>query len=239
MGAGADTVSRAVARAYQAFAVPTPPGLGVCTACCMDPATERAMLAKHPRDLTLTEVQDWLSAAFSTEPSPQPIAWIMPRILELLAEGHDVAVFGNEVALRRLRLAGFPDSWTQDQASAVAEICTMALDSSVEGRALPVDSVLCMIANSGLDILPFLAQLDALPDNLLADLLHNDWQAVSGLSIWRTPFWQDVPQRQTVWNWYTGPALEARMWDAAAKGNMRALEVAECIARSAKTEPKG
>ncbi|NUB44559.1 hypothetical protein GEU84_009215 [Fertoebacter nigrum] len=239
MGAGSDALSRAVAQAYHAFAVPAPPDLGVCTACCMDPAMERVMLAKQPRDLTLAEVQEWLGAAFSRDAPRHPVAWITPRILELLAEGLEVATGGNEVALRRLREAGFPDHWSPEQVIATGLVCMIALERHIATGAPDLDGTLCMIANSGLDIGPFLAHLDTLPGDVLADLLYTDWRGNSGLSIRRTLFWQHVPQRQAVWNWYTGPDLEARMWDAAAAGNMRALEVAECIARSAKTEPKG
>lgn len=233
MGARPD----AIARAYRAFAVPVPASLGVCTACCMDPALERAMLRKEPADLTLHEVREWLDAAFGGGMAEQQVAWIMPRILELLAEGHEVATAGNEVALRRLRDAGFPGSGSRERLACVTAACHVILDRHIDARKPYLDDVLCMIANGGLPIAPYIARLDALPGDRLADLLHADWTHVNGLTIWRTAFWYAVPGRQVVWDWYTSADLETRMWQAGSAGNMRAIEVAECIARNPAMEP--
>lgn len=232
MGARGEPVEALVDRAYRAFARPAPAGLGVCTACCMDPAAERAMLAKAPRDLTPDEVRDWLSAAFSGERAA--VEWMLPRILDLLLDGVDVAVAGNEVALRRLSETGFPGEWPLPQVEVVREACFALLGTR---GANSLDETLCLIANSGLDIAPFLARLDALPDETLAELLYADWTGASGLRIWRTAFWQGVPGRQAVWDWFTSSDLEARMWRAGSAGNMRAIAVAECIAASPAKEP--
>lgn len=242
MGARPD----AIAQAYRAFAVPTPASLGVCNCgLCLDPDLERTMLRKQPADLTLDEVREWLSAEFRDTMNRQLIAWIMPRVLDLLVDGAEVEVVGNEVALRRLRNAGFPDEWTLAQVAAVISACHPALDRHVAARSPDFDGLLCMIANSGLNISPFLARLDAVPDDTLVELLRIDlvparsrsiWRRAKAGRIWRTPFWEDVPGREAVWNWYTSTELEARMWRAGSMGNVRAVEVAEVIAQSPAVE---
>lgn len=94
-----------------------------------------------------------------------------------------------------------------------------------------------MIANSGLNIGPFLDQLSELPDDTLVALLHADWIHGSYRRIWRTPFWEDVPGKEAVWDWYTSVELETRIWKAGSAGNMRAVNVAEVIAESPAIEP--
>ncbi len=232
MGAGREQVERA----YRLFARPAPPDLGVCTACCMDPAVERAMLMKAPRDLTVEEVREWLAAAFSDGLGRAQVEWILPRILDLLAEGAEVATGGNEVALARLGRLGFPEGWSEAEAAAVRDLCLLALEHHIRSDTrAPLDDMLCMVAAGGLDLAPFLARLDALPDDVLARLLHDDWGGRRGLRIWRTPFWDGLPARQAVWGWYV--AQEARMWGAAARGDRRAAEVAEAISEAGAAEP--
>lgn len=218
MGAGRQSLTPGIARAYAVFARPAPDRLFVCTDCCMDPAVERAILAKAPRDLTLAEVRAWLDAAFDGSGGRAAVDWILPRILDLLRQG---AGLEREVALARLVQTGFPQDWPGGSREVVAAACLEAFDAFCAGQGPGLDAWLCMVARGGLEIGPFLDRLEALPDAVLARVVHADWARPRGLSIRMTPFWDGAPgARDAVAGWYAGTALLLAM-DRAMRGGSR------------------
>ncbi len=89
---GGEPLRSAVADAYQALRHHKPPTqcLDVCLNCCMSPAVEREM-----RRLPLSELrgQHFYSYNTSAKSEIQPveeILYLLPRMLELIADGEEV-----------------------------------------------------------------------------------------------------------------------------------------------------
>ncbi len=64
----------------------------------MDPAIEADFLKRAARDLPDAYVRDWFFAAYDSGITHAHVAWFLPRVLEMLAAGKDVAIVGNETA---------------------------------------------------------------------------------------------------------------------------------------------
>ena len=193
----------------------------------MDPAHERAMLAKAPRLLTLTDIREWLSAAAGHDPDHAALGWLLPRLLELLAEGAEVAVAGNEVALRRLAESGFPNAWPADEVAAVEEMCLWALDGLITRRGDDLDGFLCMISLGGLALDPFLARLDALSDADFAALCVANWWCGGWPDLPSSPFWPPGPDHARVRDWYLATETILRIDRAGQAGDAKAAALAE------------
>ncbi|MFM7444285.1 MAG: hypothetical protein ACKO2N_10310, partial [Tabrizicola sp.] len=111
MGARTDALNAAIDEAWRVFDMPAPATTGVCEHCCMDPKIEADFLRQKARDLPLAYVRDWYFVAFTDDINHTHVAWFLPRVLELLADGKEVASVGDEVAFQRLPRTGFPDRW--------------------------------------------------------------------------------------------------------------------------------
>lgn len=242
MGAGREPLAALVAEGYRRFVADRPDATGVCRGCCMDPEIE-ARILDWPQDaIPKTDIADWYFAA-SENPFPRSVArWFLPRVLELLAEGEDVASVGNEVALRRLADAGFPEKWPEDDAAfltrfgaTLAEAVARAQGQSDEpvGRA-GLQETVCMLALGGVDVAPAIAALDALPTGLLARALAEDW-AWPRTGYFVDAFWEEGAAKDMVFGWLTGEALLERMLAHGMTENdgdptrAAALQVAEAI----------
>lgn len=216
------------------FDMPTPATTGVCENCCMDPEIEANFLKQKPRDLPLPYVRDWYFAAFTDDISHNHVAWLLPRVLELLADGKEVASVGDEVAFQRLPRTGFPDRWPERQVAAINRFALAYLEMKLAADPPlswgQLDYLLCMFGEGGIDIGPLMRRLDELSDDDLADLLHRTWIYAQAGSIPFDAFWSREPARSMAWGWYTSATLMERMERAAMAGNQKALEVHSVIA---------
>ncbi|GGE48922.1 hypothetical protein [Actibacterium pelagium] len=206
-----------IEQAYRLFACPPPPDLGVCQGCCMWPEIEADFLNHAPRDLTEAYVRDWYFAAVASKDGlivHKPIAcWIMPRVLEILAKGQEVASVGDEVVLQRLA-AGDSDRWSADQNALLTRFKEAYLDL-IPQRCdhVMLDDALCMFALAGFAAPAMTDQIMGWSDEVLTQVLHQDWiGSCIRPSIWRTAFWEaNSDAAQHVWNWYLSDALLERM----------------------------
>lgn len=234
MGARPHALTTAIDEAWLAFDMPAPTTTGVCVHCCMDPAIEADFLQKPARELPLDYVRDWYFAAFTDAISHNHVAWFLPRVMELLADGKDVASVGNEVAFSRLPRTGFPDRWPERQVRAVSRFALAYLEMKLASDPpmgwAELDYLLCMFGEGGIDLTPLLDRLDALSDGDLADLLHRTWVYAHHGSIPFDEFWSREPAKSMAWSWYTSAGLIARMEQAALAGNEKALDVHAVIA---------
>lgn len=233
MGPRPDALKAAIDEAWQVFDIPAPATTGVCEHCCMDPKIEADFLRRPARDLSLDYVRDWYFAAFTDDISHNHVAWFLPRVMELLADGEDVAIVGNETAFSRLPLTGFPDRWPERQVAAINRFALAFLEMKLAtdppmGWA-DLDCLLCMFGEGLIDIGPLLRRLEALSDDDLAALLHRTWFHSQIGSIPFDAFWSREPAKSMAWNWYTSAALLARMERAAMAGNEKALDVHSVI----------
>lgn len=233
MGPWPDALTAAIDEAWRVFDIPAPSTTGVCEHCCMDPRIEADFLQRPARELPLDYVRDWYFAAFAEDISHSHVAWFLPRVMELLAEGKEVAAVGHEVVLQRLPMTGFPERWPARQVDAVNRFALALFESklmSPDTKGLQdLDSWLCMFGEGGLDIDPMLRRLEGLPDNDLVEILYRTWDVAWRGTLRFDAFWSREPARSTAWNWYTSDALLERMERAAMAGNERALDVHSVI----------
>ena len=233
MGSRPDALRAAIEQAWRAFDLPAPTSTGVCQNCCMDPKIEADFLNHAARDLPFEYIRDWYSAAYDASIRHAHVAWLLPRVMEMLAAGEVVSNVGNEVALNRLPLTGFPDRWPERQVQAVNDFALAWFDALIHGdlppRAPDFDAALCMFGEAGLDIAPFLTVLDGLSDPELADILHGLWVHGGVGRVWFTAFWAREPARTLAWDWYTSDALRDRMELAAYAGHDKAFPVHDAI----------
>jgi hypothetical protein len=234
VGARPDALTAAIDKAWRVFDIPAPATTGVCEHCCLDPKIEADFLKKKARDLRGDYVRDWYFAARSDQIRHDHVAWFLPRVMEMLAQGETIATVGHEVIFQRLHWTGFPDRWPRDEVAAVQGFAEAffdaVLDNRIPGADQDLDSWLCMFGQGGIDIAPLLRLMDALPDDALAARLHQMWWHVAWGDISVDAFWDEGPAKTLAWNWYTSAHLLARMERAAMAGDERALEVHSVIA---------
>lgn len=246
MGSGREplaspVLSDLIGEGYQLFESGTPFSLGVCTCCCMAPEVERRILGRAPRDIPLAEIREWTDAAFSYTGLAPALRWLLPRILELVAQGEDVWMGGNAVALRRLAVVGYPDGWSAEETAflervAVEIIGSVALAQGHGGDPLhriELQEALCMIALGGIDVAPALARLDALPDDDLARALATHW-TWPNYGIYVDAFWEDGAAKKRVFEWLTDDAMLDRMLrhGTGAEGDEASRAQALCVAEA-------
>jgi hypothetical protein len=234
VGPRPDALTAAIDEAWRVFAIPAPATTGVCEHCCMDPKIEAEFLKRPARDLPLDYVRDWYFAAFTDAIGHNHVAWFLPRVMELLLAGEELATVGHEVVFQRLPRTGFPACWSTEEVAVVQRFATQyfaaLLVDAIPNADTDLDSWLCMFGIGNIDIDPLLRLMDALPDDVLAEKLHRMWWHGSWGEISVDAFWDDGPAKTLARSWYTSAHLLARMERAAMAGNEKALEVHSVIA---------
>jgi hypothetical protein len=75
--------------------------LDVCTHCCMSPELEKEMRKMPLRQLTIKHFYEYNTSAKSSEQPPEEIKYLLPRMLELLAQGAELH-HSTELYLQRM-----------------------------------------------------------------------------------------------------------------------------------------
>ena len=209
----------------------------------MHPEVEARLLNWPVREIPLDDLRDWYFAA-SDNPFPRPVMkWFLPRILELIADGRELASVGHEVALRRLHDSGFPADWPDAAVDLVNRfavtlavttvVCPKTAAHPIEDRAT-LDETLCLLGQGGVDMALVLAKLDTLPTEVLAGAFGRDW-ALMGHEISINAFWESGPAKDMVLGWYTSDAMFERMMEHgvadAGEHRVAALNFADAILR--------
>lgn len=201
-----------IAEAYRVFAAPKPAETGVCKGCCMDPSIEADFLVPDIADLPLHYLQDWYFAAVS-DAFGQPIwRYLLPRVLEVLASGEELAYVGLEVSLNRFP-TGDAARWKSEEWGVIDRFRHMYLDRAVRHGEDCLDDVLCMFGIAGWPLADLFAQVLDVPADALAEKLWRDW-CIGRPSIWITAFW-DNGGNSDAFAFYTSPELYWRMADLA------------------------
>jgi hypothetical protein len=227
-----------VEEAYRAFASPKPKDTDVCH-CCMDPAIEADFFAGPIERLPLHYIQDWYFAACKTSGvTKQTWAYLLPRIIEILAAGEEVSLTAFEVSLSRFD-TGNPGNWSADQWRVLDRFQRQYLLHSLEYGTDCLDDVLCMFRRAGWPLRDLLDQVASASDAILARRFWLDWAsncAPGCASIWITAFWEG-DDGSTVFDFYTSPRMLERMETLALTDGtdatlaLQALEVANIISR--------
>ncbi|MFK4002675.1 hypothetical protein [Qipengyuania sp. NPDC077563] len=205
--------------AYRIFSRAKPDSTEVCQTCCMDGAIEADFFNPDIADLPLDYVQDWYFAAHRLpEIAKSTWAYLLPRVLEILACHCDVASVGPEVALQRFE-TGNPENWTGEEWDVLDRFQRLYLRLQLERSRpfnispQPLDEAMCMFAAGGWPVAKLVEQIDHAPDEVLAARFHYDWcecQRPGEASISISALWPDQKNIE-VWDYYVSPRLHDRM----------------------------
>ncbi len=206
-----------IADAYLVFDYPRPATTGVCQNCCMSPEIEAAFFTPQIASLPLRYVQDWYSAACDPAGVPKETwAYLLPRILEVLAADEDATTFGKEVTLKRFE-TGNPANWTAREWDVLDRFRRAYLDREIAREGEFLDDTLCMFRLGGWPLQDLIDQVAVAPDAVLARRFWHDWfanRAPGRESIRITAFWE-MPDNTTVWEFYSSRHLCDRIEDLA------------------------
>ena len=229
MGAGREPldIQTLVREAYRRFDC-VPGDVGVCTACCMPPDVARQMQSMPVSEIPLDWLRTWYGSAVAFEigyRKNHPMRWLLPRVMDLLASGHDVDDYQCDMALNRLRYSGFPAEWDDADAKLVRDFCVALCRHRLEcaewdSLGPTLDDYLCMAARAPVDLRPVLRELETCDTANLAHALHPDRH---GPTVLWTTFWEDDKHdeldlseaRETVRAWYSNDAMTGRFLDFA------------------------
>lgn len=161
------SVEAAVERLYRAFAmVPRPGRIEGCPCCIADKKVD-VLLRKPLRDLTADDLESYAFSAFNTVGCPADYRHFLPRILEITAcHGRDWV--DPEVTLGKIPECDL-DAWTSRQRAALAGYLDAVFARVLaDGPHRDVDTWICAIARSGVDVGPYLDRLGRVPAAVLA-----------------------------------------------------------------------
>lgn len=201
-----------IQEAYCVFDYPKPTSTEVCIRCCMDPDIEDDFFSPQIRQLPLRYVQDWFQAAYDPVGIAKGTwAYLIPRILEILAAGKDPAPVGIEVSLNRYK-TGNRANWSDKEWDVLDRFQRQFLRLKVAAGNDTLDDVLCMFRLAGWPLTDMLNQVASMPTPLLAERLWRDWCAgcVPGREgVWITAFWES-PDNSRAFEFYTSSAMYER-----------------------------
>ena len=200
-----------IEEAYRVFAYPTPTNIEVCEGCCMYPEVEADFFNPAIEDLPLHYLRDWFFAAYDPGGVSKGIwGYLLPRILEVLAVGQEVAMVGFEVSLNRFA-TGKAENWSAEEWQVLNRFQRAYLDREITfgGDGDFIDDTLCMFGIAGWPLDDLFAQVAAYPDQVLAEHFWHDW-CQGKPSIWIDAFWEG-DGNTAAFNFYTSRALYDRM----------------------------
>lgn len=202
-----------IEEAYRVFAYPKPSSIEVCERCCMNADIEADFFNPPIRELPLEYVQDWYSAAYDPNGiAKETWAYLLPRILEILASNEDVSTAALEVSLARFD-TGNPESWSSKEWKILDSFQRKFLVGKIGSGHDSLDDVICMFRLAGWPLENLLDQVALTPDETLAQRLWQDWcrGVVPGREgVWITAFWES-PDNTTVFDFYTSQELYAKI----------------------------
>lgn len=203
-----------IEEAYRVFDYPKPSSTEVCQHCCMDAKIEAAFFDPPIRQLPLEYVRDWYFAAYNPETGVAKATWayLLPRLLEILATDEDLADVGLEVSLERFE-TGNSKNWSIKEWAVLDRFQRMFLQHRIENTKGFLDDVLCMFKLGGWVLDDLMDQVEAAPSEKLAVRLWNDWysgRAPRRESIWVTAFW-DSADSTKILDFYMSDGLYEKM----------------------------
>lgn len=202
----------AIEHLYAAFAdVPKPRVIDGC-AHCFDAQTRAELLATPLRDIAPDDLAPYASSALLTVGAVGDYLYFLPRILEVSAMDDswwpDPEVTGS--AIRETRPASWPASRLDAVTGVLGAIFHVAITS---GEFHRIDPWLCAVARMGIDVQPFLRQVETSPAAVLAFFDDN----ASGLGEGRldNAFWElPCPGHDAIVAWFHSDKVRKVPFDA-------------------------
>lgn len=202
--------ARTIADAYRVFSVPKPLWTGVCKNCCMDADIETDFLNPPIDEMPVTYIRDWYLAACDPGLPKGVWAYLLPRILELLAAENEEAFGLGEIGALSRFSTGAAENWKEEQWAVLDRFQRAYLDREMRREVAFIDNVLCMFGIGGWPLDDLFAQVASYPDEVLARRLWWDWCHMSRFSIPINPFWEGGGNT-AAFSFYTSRVLYDRM----------------------------
>jgi hypothetical protein len=224
-----------IEEAYRVLDYTKPTSTEVCTRCCMTPKIEDNFFKPQIRELPLRYVQDWFGAAYDPPGIAKGTwAYLLPRILEILAADEEPAPVGIEVSLSRFQ-TGNRANWSNNEWEVLDRFQRQFLRRKVEPGRDALDDVLCMFRLAGWPLDDLLDQVASMPTRLLAERFWRDWCAdcVPGREdVWITAFWEGSDNSK-VFGFYTSRWMRERFSSLAFSGDVDSELAAKAMAVAA------
>jgi len=201
-----------IQEAYQVFDYPRPQSTGVCIHCCMDSKIEADFFKPKIQDLPLAYVQDWYHGAYTPNEMPKETwAYLLPRILEILAADEDPSTNAREVVLYRFE-TGNRGNWSAKEWSVLDRFQKAYLAREISRCDDYLDDAVCMFGMAGWPVQSLFKQVADAPDEVLARRLWHDWcNCLPGReSVWISTFWES-PGNSAAFEFYTSREMRGRM----------------------------
>ena len=207
------TLSDSIDALYDAFSeVPKPRVIEGCP-CCIEKKNICTLLSKHRRNLAPEEISSYASSAFLTVGDVPDYLYFLPRIIEISCTvpgwWPDPPVTGRAIAETQ------PGGWPATRLTAFIELLHAIIHHAIaHDRILDdFDDWLCAIGKMGIEIEPFLAQIEGSPASLLAFYEGNSIPLGKGRLS--NSFWnKDDPGHGTVLEWFHSPHISAMISEA-------------------------
>lgn len=212
-----DPFADLIAEAYRVFPDAKPHSIEVCTRCCMDSRIAADFFNPPIERLPVEYVRDWYGAAYDPDGiAKETWAYLLPRVMEILATGEEVSPIALELSLNRFD-TGNPANWFGTEWAVLDTFqrtylhrATLHPPSFDRDPHASLDDILCMFRLGGWPLQTLLDQVAAAPDAVLAQRLWQDWYAGVAPDIWITKFWPTTDARR-VREFYTSLELYGRM----------------------------
>lgn len=193
----------ALEKVYDRFAAPTPARIDGCP-CCIERKTVGALHDRRLRDLTEQDLGAYAASVFLTVGDITDFRYFLPRILEL-AITHSSFSSGLEIVLGKLALASWK-AWSKPDQQAVLAVIDIWYDevaddcaANWDGFGSQLDDLLCAIARTGLDPVPYLERLLPESRNFALNVLWEENRAkIQKRGRMASPFWEDGPAHAAV-----------------------------------------
>jgi hypothetical protein len=172
---------------YAAFAdVPKPGHIDGCP-CCIENKQICTLLSTPLRRLSGEQLNSYAFSAFLTVGDVADYLYFLPRILEISVTDDgwwpEIEVTGRAVANAE------PLTWSPQRLVALQAVLETKISSLLreQDSGSAIDSWLCGIVHMGLDVRPYLAQLEQSPTHVAAYYLENGRRLPEKLD---NPFWE-------------------------------------------------
>lgn len=149
-----------IERMYQVFdRYPVPSQFDVCLACCVSIKDEQSLRQTPLRHLSPEVLYEYNSSARSTQQDADEIRYLLPRLLELIAQGKEPAIC-QELCLERVANAAL-ESWPDNERDLLADyarqyIVDLLDEAERKAELALLGDALVMFYLGGLDVMPLL-----------------------------------------------------------------------------------
>ena len=202
-----------IVQAYKLFRTRPPENAGVCTDCCMRKIDEARLIATPVRNIQKELIEEWLNAAFTTTPSETDAIWLLPRLMELVAQDIELNTAGAEVTFRRIGDFRPVSAWQPKSKALFEEFAIEVFQARLLQADPRIDETLCMFSNAGMDMSPLLYSMEAMELTQLARSLSAE--LTLGFNLGTDAFWENALHRNEVSKWISQASLSDRLLEAA------------------------